>query len=93
MSKVTVTLDGATVSFDLETTGNTVLVGALDAGLDAPYSCQGGVCTTCKCKILSGTATMDSNYALTPKEVEKGYLLACQAHPTSDELIISWDEA
>jgi ring-1,2-phenylacetyl-CoA epoxidase subunit PaaE len=71
--------------------GETILNAAIDAGLDAPYSCQGGVCTTCQCKVLSGTARMDANHALTPKEVEQGFILACQAHPTSEELTITWD--
>jgi ring-1,2-phenylacetyl-CoA epoxidase subunit PaaE len=91
MSKVSITLDKKTIELEINPDGETILNAAIDAGLDAPYSCQGGVCTTCQCKVLSGSARMDANHALTPKEVEQGYILACQAHPTSDELTITWD--
>ncbi|MFB1019618.1 MAG: 2Fe-2S iron-sulfur cluster-binding protein, partial [Flavobacteriales bacterium] len=57
---------------------------ALDAGLDAPFSCQGGVCCSCRCKMTSGSVEMDVNYALEPDEVENGYVLSCQSHPVGD---------
>ena len=63
-----------------------------DSGLDLPFSCKGGVCCTCKAKIMEGTAVMLKNYALSEEEVEDGYILTCQSHPTSERLVISFDE-
>ena len=63
-----------------------------DQGLDMPYSCKGGVCCTCKAKIIEGTAMMIKNSALSDEEVADGYILTCQAHPTSEKLVISFDD-
>jgi len=63
-----------------------------DQGLDMPYSCKGGVCCTCKAKIIEGTAMMIKNSALSDEEVADGYILTCQAQPTSEKLVISFDE-
>ena len=60
--------------------------------MDAPYSCRGGVCSSCKAKVLEGSASMDLNYSLTDEDVKEGYILTCQAHPTSEILKISYDE-
>ena len=81
---VQVVLDGVTTKVSLKREGKSILDAALDAGLDAPFSCQGGVCCTCRCKMTSGTASMDINFALEDDEVEQGYILACQSHPTGD---------
>lgn len=79
--EVAIILDGITTTVKLE--GNkSVLDAALDAGLDAPYSCMGGVCCTCRAKMTSGKADMDINYALEPSEVAQGFILTCQSHPT-----------
>ena len=91
-SSVQVILESETFSFGLEASGKTILEAAEDAGADVPYSCKGGVCASCKAKVLKGSAKMDVNYTLTDKEVEDGYILTCQAHPNSEELIISFDE-
>ncbi len=91
MAKVTTIIDGEEITFELDPKGSTVLDAAIAAGVDAPYSCKGGVCTTCMAKIVEGTASMDANFALTDKEVSKGYVLCCQAHPTSDVLTVTWD--
>jgi ring-1,2-phenylacetyl-CoA epoxidase subunit PaaE len=91
MAKVTVVIDGVETSFELSQEGNTILDAALDAGVDAPYSCKGGVCTTCMGKVLQGEVKMDKNFALTDKEVSGGMVLCCQAHPISDDVRISWD--
>jgi ring-1,2-phenylacetyl-CoA epoxidase subunit PaaE len=91
MAKVTVVIDGVETSFELNQEGNTILDAALDAGVDAPYSCKGGVCTTCMGKVLLGEVKMDKNFALTDKEVSGGKVLCCQAHPISDDVRISWD--
>ena len=63
-----------------------------DQGLDMPYSCKGGVCCTCKAKIIEGSAMMIKNSALSDEEVADGYILTCQAHPTSEKLVISFDD-
>ena len=91
-SNVKVVLDDEMVEFDLAPNGLSILDKVNDEGLDAPYSCRGGVCSTCRAKVLKGTAMMKVNYSLTDKEVEDGYVLTCQAYPTSDELIVSYDE-
>lgn len=79
---VLVVLDGVTTKVKVNPNGKSILDAALDAGMDAPFSCQGGVCCTCRCKMTSGTASMDINYALEPDEVDSNYILSCQAHPT-----------
>ena len=91
-SKVQAILDGEKISFDLDAKGATLLEAADKAGLDAPYSCKGGVCCSCRAKVLKGSAMMKVNYALTDEEVAQGYILTCQAHPTSEELIFSYDD-
>lgn len=69
-----------------------VLDVALAAGLDLPYSCKGGVCCTCRAKVLAGEVAMEKNYTLEDWEVKKGFVLSCQARPLSDSLSISYDE-
>ena len=91
-SNVKVIIDGDTLELAMESTGDTILDAAFKAGGDLPFACKGGVCCTCKAKILEGTAIMDINYALEPDEVEAGYILTCQAHPTSKILTVSFDE-
>lgn len=89
-SNVQIIIDGDTIDVYM-TDGTTVLDAAHQAGADLPYACKGGVCCTCKAKILEGSARMDVNYALEKDEVEAGYILTCQAHPTSDKLVVSFD--
>ena len=81
---VSVVLDGVTTRVSVKRTGKSILDAALDAGVDAPFSCQGGVCCTCRCKMTAGSASMDINFALEEDEVENGYVLSCQAHPDGD---------
>ncbi len=90
-SHVKAILDGEAVEFNLESSGKSLLEAVLDAGLDAPYSCKGGVCCSCKAKILNGSAGMTMNFSLTDEEIKEGYILTCQAHPGSEELTISYD--
>lgn len=87
-----VVLDGVTTSVDLPRHKN-MLDAALDAGLDAPYSCLGGVCCTCRAKLIQGKASMEVNYALEPGEVERGYVLSCQAHVEGEgPFILDYDQ-
>ena len=91
-SHVKVMLEGDIVEFDTNGSDKSLLELAEKAGLDAPFSCRGGVCSSCRAKVLQGTAQMRINHALTDAEVANGYILSCQAHPTSENLIISFDE-
>jgi len=70
---------------------DTVLEAGELAGLDLPYSCRGGVCSTCRAKLLEGHVEMDNNYALEPWETEAGFVLTCQSHPTTDNLTVDYD--
>lgn len=92
LSSVTVILDGDETHMDLTAKGKTILDSALDAGADVPFACKGAVCCTCRAKVLEGTAEMEMNYALTDEEVEEGYILTCQSHPTSERVVVSFDE-
>jgi ring-1,2-phenylacetyl-CoA epoxidase subunit PaaE len=92
ISKVTVILDDEEEVFELATDGDTILEEVESHGIDAPYSCRGAICCTCKAKVLKGSATMEKNFTLTDSEIKDGYILTCQAHPNSEELIISYDE-
>jgi ring-1,2-phenylacetyl-CoA epoxidase subunit PaaE len=69
-----------------------VLDVALNAGLDLPWSCRGGVCCTCRAKVLEGAVAMEKNFTLEPWETDKGFVLSCQARPTTDRVVVSYDE-
>ncbi|POR28811.1 flavodoxin reductase [Flavobacterium columnare] len=90
-TKVTVILDGDTESFEMSAK-QTLLEATLKQGMDAPYSCQGGVCSSCIARVTSGSATMKKNSILTDKEVADGLILTCQAHPTSAQITIDFDD-
>ncbi|MFT4151496.1 MAG: phenylacetate-CoA oxygenase/reductase subunit PaaK [Paracoccaceae bacterium] len=90
--QATVTLDGATRSFEMPRGGETILDAAIAAKLDAPYSCKAGVCSTCRCKVLEGEVEMAVNHALEDYEVRAGYVLSCQATPISDRVVVTYDE-
>ncbi len=88
---VTVALDGRTTVIPMPTRDETILDATLRARPDAPYSCTGGVCGTCRARVVSGEVRMDRNYALEPDEVAAGIVLACQAHPVSDTVELDYD--
>lgn len=92
MSKVKITIDDEKHEFELETSGPVILDMAIEKDVDPPFSCRGGVCTSCRAKIIKGSAKMEQNFALTDEEIAEGYILTCQAHPTSEELEISYDD-
>ena len=71
--------------------GETVLDAALRAGLDLPYACKGGMCSTCRARVVEGEVAMAVNYSLEPWEVRAGFVLACQAHPVSDRIAVDFD--
>jgi ring-1,2-phenylacetyl-CoA epoxidase subunit PaaE len=91
-AELTVIVDSEKETFAISAKEN-ILEKALMEGLDVPYSCKGGVCSSCKAKVLEGTVDMDINFSLTDKDVEEGYILTCQAKPTSDKIVVSYDEA
>ncbi|TDH35189.1 phenylacetate-CoA oxygenase/reductase subunit PaaK [Pseudohoeflea suaedae] len=90
--EVSVTLDGATRSFQMPKDGTAVLDAAIANNLDAPFSCKAGVCSTCRAKVLEGEVEMEINHALEDYEVRAGYVLSCQCIPLSDRLVLSYDE-
>ena len=72
--------------------GEKVLDAALRAGLDLPWSCRGGMCSTCRARLTEGAVDMAENYALEPWEIAAGYILTCQAHPKTDRLTVDFDQ-
>jgi ring-1,2-phenylacetyl-CoA epoxidase subunit PaaE len=90
-AEVTITLDGRRSTFRLAPDGPSVLEAALAVRPDAPFACKGGVCGTCRAKVVEGTVEMDTNWALEPDEVERGYALTCQSHPTSEKVVLDYD--
>ena len=90
-SHVKVILDGEVTAMDIKVPGATILESVDKIGLDAPYSCRGGVCSSCKAKVTEGIVQMRYNYSLTDEEVKKGYILTCQAIPQSENVTIDFD--
>jgi ring-1,2-phenylacetyl-CoA epoxidase subunit PaaE len=90
-SQITVKLDGIAFDFDLAQDGHSILDAALKQGADLPYACKGGVCCTCKAKLLEGEVSMDENWGLEPDEVAAGYILTCQSHPRTDRVVVDFD--
>lgn len=88
---VTVLQYGVETQFDLETGGISILDASIEAGVDAPFSCKGAVCCTCRAKLLEGRVSMDANFALTDKEVEEGFILTCQSHPLTEKVVVDYD--
>lgn len=91
--RVEVVLDGARRGFELAEGDGSVIDAAERAGLELPWSCRGGMCCTCRCRVEEGSAEMAVNYSLEPWEVEAGFTLACQARPTSERLVLDFDAA
>lgn len=88
---LTVVIDGKTHEMSMRRDQH-VLDVALSTGLDLPYSCKAGVCCTCRAKVLDGSVSMDKNFTLEEAEIAQGFVLSCQARPTSDKLTVSYDE-
>ena len=89
-STLTFTLSGRHERVEL-TSGDSILEAALQARPDTPYACMGGACGTCRAKLLDGTVEMDHNYALSPADLDNGYVLTCQSHPTSPTITVDYD--
>ena len=84
-------LDGLRHQFTVPPGGH-VVDAALAAGIRVPYSCKGGMCCTCRAKLVEGKAEMTTNYSLEPWEIERGFILTCQAVPKSDRLVLDYDQ-
>ncbi|MBV9591328.1 MAG: phenylacetate-CoA oxygenase/reductase subunit PaaK [Hyphomicrobiales bacterium] len=92
VATATVRLDGVTHTFPVAADEGVIDAG-LRAGLELPFSCKGGMCCTCRAKLVSGTVKIMRNYSLEPWEMEQGYVLACQSRPTSDAVSLDFDHA
>jgi ring-1,2-phenylacetyl-CoA epoxidase subunit PaaE len=90
-SKITIKADGRSFEFDLAFDGDRILDAALKLGADLPFACKGGVCASCRAKLINGEVEMEMNWALEPEEVAQGYILTCQSHPKSDRVTIDFD--
>ncbi len=88
---VTVNLDGNRVEILIPYNGESILDAALKQGLDLPFACKGGVCATCKARLVQGEVTMDSNYSLEADELKNGFILTCQSHPRSEKVLVDFD--
>lgn len=87
---MTLILDGKEHALNISSDEH-ILDAALNAGMDLPFSCKAGVCSTCRCKVLDGEVTMDKNFTLESDEIQKGFALSCQARATTNHLTISFD--
>ena len=91
MSEITVQVDGEEVTFNLGYGGENILDEAISHGADLPFACKGGVCCTCKSKVLEGKVEMEVNYGLEPDEIENNFILTCQAHPRTEKVVLDFD--
>jgi ring-1,2-phenylacetyl-CoA epoxidase subunit PaaE len=91
-SRISIRLDGRSVDFDLPLNSDTtILDAALKQGADLPYACKGGMCCTCKAKLLEGEVMMDVHWGLEEEEIEQGFILTCQAHPKTEKVVVDFD--
>lgn len=90
-SRVTVRLDGMESVFELAYDSEPILDAALHEGLEVPFACKGGMCCTCKAKLLKGEVEMEVHYGLEHDEIEAGYILTCQSHPKTAEVVVDYD--
>ncbi len=90
-SNITVKLDGRSFDFALGFNERNILDAALAQGADLPFACKGGVCCTCKAKLLEGKVVMDVNWGLEDEEIEQGFILTCQSHPITNKVVVDFD--
>ena len=90
-TKITLTVDDEETVFEMSQK-QTILEAALDEDIDAPYSCQGGICSSCLARLTEGEVTMKQNNILTDSEVAEGLILTCQAHPTTPTITVDYDD-
>jgi ring-1,2-phenylacetyl-CoA epoxidase subunit PaaE len=90
--EATVVIDGRARVFEFQKNSATVLDAAMGEGLELPYACKGGVCSTCRAMLVEGEVDMDANFALEDYEVARGYILTCQSYPVSDKIVVDFDK-
>lgn len=90
-SRITIRLDGTSFDFDLGFDQASILDAALQKGADLPYACKGGVCCTCRARLIEGEVDMEVNYGLEQEEIEQGFILTCQAHPRTEKVVVDFD--
>ena len=90
-SQVTVILDGASTTLSVPRDGDSVLEVALRTRPDMPFACKGGMCCTCRARLVEGEVEMDINYTLAPDEIKRGFVLTCQSHPITDTVVLDYD--
>ena len=90
-ANIEIILDGLRKKFIFENENSNIVDAAQSNGIDVPFSCKGGMCCTCRCKITKGEVTMNANYSLEDWEINSGFVLACQAVPKSKEVILDFD--
>jgi len=91
-AEVTIILDGRSSTFSVDPDGERILDAALRVRSDAPYACKGGVCGTCRARLVSGSVEMDQHFALEQREIDAGFVLACQSHPTTPAVVLDFDQ-
>ena len=91
-SEITMRIDGRTFQFKLDYNGKSILDAGLEHGADLPFACKGGVCCTCKAKLIEGQVEMEANYGLEKSELKAGYILTCQSHPRSERVLVDYDQ-
>ena len=91
-AKVTLVVDGVRREIDFHRGQHSILEAGRAAGIDLPFSCKGGMCSTCRARLLEGEVRMAKNYALEPHEVAAGFVLTCQSYPLTERVVISFDD-
>ncbi|MBN9175378.1 MAG: 2Fe-2S iron-sulfur cluster binding domain-containing protein, partial [Microbacterium sp.] len=90
--RIEITLDEQSATVDSPLSAHESILGAaLRVRPDVPFACAGGVCGTCRARLVDGAVTMTENYALEPDEIARGFVLTCQAHPTTDRVVVDYD--
>ena len=92
LSEVTIIIDGDEFKFNLKTTDVNILDAGMKNGANLPFACKGGVCCTCRAKLLEGKVDMEVNYSLEPDELDAGFILTCQSHPLTKKVVVTFDE-
>lgn len=92
LADVTVIMDGHRKTFDMSQADNNIVDAAAEHGIELPYSCKGGVCATCRTHLREGKVSMAANYGLEAREVEKGFVLACQSRPLTPAVVLDYDK-
>ncbi len=91
-AQIEVIIDDDLFRFEWDGSADNIVDAGIENNIDIPYSCKGGVCSTCKAKVLEGKVQMRVNYALEPDQVEAGYVLSCQCVPLTEKVVLSYDD-